>query len=270
MALMCPSVQLGNSGVRVSRVGLGTVKLGRSAGLKYVEPVRIPGDDEAEGLLRAARELGVMLIDTAPAYGVAEERLGVLLYRVAPREAWTLCTKAGERFEAAGNGGLGLSSYDFSPAAITASIESSLRKLGTDHLDLALLHFASSVEEEHAIIREGAALLALQRLKEAGKIRAIGASCAHVGAALDASATCDVVMLTLNSEDRSMLPAIELARQRGVGVLIKKPLASGRIAARQGLKLVLDTPGVQSAILGTTSAAHLREAVEVASGLGRG
>ncbi|MFT3683997.1 MAG: aldo/keto reductase [Phycisphaerales bacterium] len=78
--------RLGRTGLDISPIGLGTVKLGRDTGLKYATTPRIPTDDEALALLRTARELGVNLIDTAPAYGVAEERLGSLLYQVAPRD----------------------------------------------------------------------------------------------------------------------------------------------------------------------------------------
>ncbi|MFW8341556.1 aldo/keto reductase, partial [Klebsiella pneumoniae] len=67
---------LGSTGLRVSPLGLGTVKLGRDQGVKYPNGFRIPDDQQARELLYLARELGINLIDTAPAYGVSEERLG--------------------------------------------------------------------------------------------------------------------------------------------------------------------------------------------------
>ena len=90
--------QLGNTGLRVSLVGLGTVKLGRNVGVRYPHNFTIPDDAQAARLLDTARELGINLLDTAPAYGSSEARLGALLG--AQRDDWVLSTKVGERFEA--------------------------------------------------------------------------------------------------------------------------------------------------------------------------
>ncbi|WP_256659976.1 aldo/keto reductase, partial [Pseudomonas sp. LS-2] len=65
---------LGNLGIEVSPIGLGTVKLGRDQGVKYPNGFTIPDDNEAQMLLKQARDLGINLIDTAPAYGRSEER----------------------------------------------------------------------------------------------------------------------------------------------------------------------------------------------------
>ena len=70
---------LGSTGLMVSPLGLGTGKLGRDQGVKYPSGFQIPDDDEARMLLKLARDLGINLIDTAPAYGRSEERLGPLL-----------------------------------------------------------------------------------------------------------------------------------------------------------------------------------------------
>ena len=70
---------LGDTGLQVSALGLGTVKLGRDQGVKYPSGFTIPDDREARALLDLARDLGINLIDTAPDYGRSEERLGPLL-----------------------------------------------------------------------------------------------------------------------------------------------------------------------------------------------
>lgn len=70
---------LGDTGLIVSPLGLGTVKLGRDQGVKYPNGFTIPDDAAARALLDQARALGINLIDTAPAYGVSEQRLGPLL-----------------------------------------------------------------------------------------------------------------------------------------------------------------------------------------------
>ncbi len=245
--------------------------MGRTAGLKLAAtPTRLPTDDQVIELLTAAADVGVNLIDTAPAYGVSESRLGQLLTRVRPREAWVICTKAGEMFEEAS----GQSRYDFSRGAIVASIEQSLTRLATDRVEIALLHFSGSTDDV-GVLKQGEALGAISELKRAGKVRAIGASVGSVAggwAALEAG--CDVVMLTLNAHEQSMAPVAAAAGQQGVGVLVKKALAGGRLSAGitvdnaggelgaesggDSLRWVLSQPGVACAVVGTTRAAHLR------------
>ena len=70
---------LGATGIDVSVLGLGTVKLGRDSGVNYAQPFRLPTMREARHLIDRAHSLGINLIDTAPAYGTSEERLGELL-----------------------------------------------------------------------------------------------------------------------------------------------------------------------------------------------
>jgi len=258
---------LGDSSLLVSAIGLGTVKLGRTAGLKYAGacPATLPTNTQLADLLIAAKSCGINLVDTAPAYGTAETRLGEHLWKVWRRDELVLCTKAGERFDT----GAAASTYDFSPPALSASIHRSLKALRTEHLDIALLHFAS-VTDDLAILKHGEALAALAELRRSGHIRAIGISAATLAGALWAidhrsqAAPCDVLMLTLNAAESAMLPAIAAARAAGIGVLIKKPLASGHATfascAPHPVQPVIATPGVTSAIIGTTNPAHLRAA----------
>lgn len=254
---------LGNTGLRVSVLGLGTVKLGRTRGLKYPGAqlaAELPSDDAAAELLRTAAELGINLIDTAPAYGIAEERLGTLMAAnnwFGGRDRWTLCTKAGEEFDSHAAGGAGESRFDFSPGAIRASIERSLKRLRTDRLEIALLH---SDGRDEWIIRESGALEELRRLKERGLVRAIGVSTKTIAGGLLAAERCDVVMVTHSPAHASERKVIDAAASRGVGVLIKKGLASGHTPdAGAAIRFVLGTPGVSSMIVGTASAEHLRE-----------
>ena len=118
---------LGATGLRVSPLGLGTVKFGRNQGVKYPQSFELPSDREALALLDLAWELGINLLDTAPAYGESEERLGRLLRHC--RRDWVIVTKVGEEFRA------GASHFDFSAAATRASVERSLRRLGVETLD---------------------------------------------------------------------------------------------------------------------------------------
>src|SRR5690554_1331134 len=123
--------RLPGSDLEISALGLGTVKLGRNQGVKYPSGFELPSDEEVRHLLALAREQGIRLLDTAPAYGSSEERLGRLLER---RQDWVIATKVGEEFEN------GRSSFDFSAAHTRFSIERSLRRLRTDYLDIALIH----------------------------------------------------------------------------------------------------------------------------------
>ena len=111
---------LGRTGLQVSPVGLGTVKFGRNQQVKYPRGFDLPDDAHLRDLLAVARELGINLLDTAPAYGSAEERLGALLDHA---DDWVIVTKVGEAFEH------GASRFDFSAAGTRASVERSLRRV---------------------------------------------------------------------------------------------------------------------------------------------
>lgn len=248
---MVPTRPLGQSGLRVSVLGLGTVKLGRARGVKYPAPFAIPDDAAAARLIARAAELGITLIDTAPAYGASEERLGLLL--AGQRDRWVLCTKAGEEFDES----RGESRFDFSPAAIAASVERSLRRLRTDRLDIVLLHSDGRDEE---IIERSGALEALGVLKRRGMIGAIGVSTKTPRGAVLAAQRCDVVMLAYNPAARADEPAIEEARRRGAGVLVKKALQSGHAAdPGESIRFALANPGVSSVVVGTIDPEHLAQ-----------
>jgi aryl-alcohol dehydrogenase-like predicted oxidoreductase len=247
---------LGSTGIDVSLLGLGTVKLGRDQAVTYPLPFRIPDDRAARSLLSVARELGINLIDTAPAYGAAEERLGGLL--AGMRREWVICTKVGEEF------GDGRSHHDFSPAHVRMSVERSLRRLGTDWLDVVLIH---SDGRDVEVLERSGALETLRDLKAAGAIRAIGISHKSPEGARRALALgCDVIMATLNTGYRDEAPVIAEAGARGCGVLVKKALASGHAAA-DGLRWVAEQPGVSSIVVGTIDERHLRENASVLTGV---
>lgn len=262
---MLPRRELGRTGLSVSPIGLGTVKFGRATGVRYPTRFSIPDDAAAARLLAIASERGVNLLDTAPAYGESEERLGRIL--IGQRDRWVLCTKAGEEFDAQS----GKSSFDFSAPGITASVERSLHRLGVDALDVVLLH---SDGRDEWILRDSEAWEALQRLRERGIIRAAGISTKSPEGAMLAATMCDVVMVTLNLRERADLPAIEAARLAGAGVLIKKALASGWLDAvettgidpvERSLSFALGTPGVSSVIIGTIDPDHLAHNIDAAA-----
>lgn len=242
-----PVRPLGNTGMSVSLLGLGTVKIGRRQGVKYPAAFDLPKDAEVVRLLDTARDLGINLLDTAPAYGSSEERLGKLLKR---RNDWIVCSKVGESFTE------GVSSYDFSPEAVRASVKASLQRLHTDRLDIALIH---SNGDDLKILDELGTLDCLNELKARGWIRATGISHKTLaGGERAVGLGCDVIMATLNLNERTEAGLIARAGQQGVGVLVKKALASGH-SGIESLQFAAGTPGVSSVIVGTINPAHLRE-----------
>ena len=250
---------LGATGLHVSPLGLGTVKFGRNQGVKYPQPFDLPSDRDALALLDLAWDLGINLLDTAPAYGESEERLGRLLRQC--RRDWVIVTKVGEDFDD------GVSRFDFSAAATRASVERSLRRLGVETLDAVLIH---SSGDDLAILEREAVLPTLRDLQQAGWVRAIGMSGKTVAGGLRAVECGDLVMVTYNQQQREELPVIRAAHHAGKGILIKKGLSSGHLDQADSdpvcaaLRLIYAEPGVGSLIIGTLNPAHLQENVTAA------
>ena len=248
---------LGDTGLTVSALGLGTVKIGRNQGVKYPSGFELPDDRQVCDLLACARDLGINLIDTAPAYGRSEERLGQLLTQ---RDQGVIGSKAGEEFDA------GQSACDFSPAHLRHSLERSLKRLGTDYLDVLLLH---SNGDDDDIIAAGA-LEVLAEFKRQGLVRATGMSTKTVSGGLAALAQSDMAMVTYNLNEQAERAVIDAAFDSGRGVLVKKAFASGHACAadgdpvQQSLDLVLGHAGTSAVIAGTINLDHLRENVDKA------
>lgn len=260
---MLPRRPLGSTGIDVSCLGLGTVKLGRSEGVKYPEKFAIPDDRAARSLLQQAQELGINFIDTAPAYGNSEERLGQLISR---REDWVICSKTGEEFVD------GKSRFDFSASHTRHSIERSLKRLKTDYLDLVLVH---SDGNDRQIIEHSDCFETLMRCREAGLIRAFGLSGKTLAGGLIAATLCDVVMVSYNPNYNAEADVIDHACKLHKGVLIKKAFDSGHAlagqhnaqrhtadAVRDNMRFIFARPGVSSIVAGTISQVHLQQNVD--------
>jgi aryl-alcohol dehydrogenase-like predicted oxidoreductase len=252
---------LGQTGLWVSPLGLGTVKLGRDQAVKYPNGFRIPDDAEARQLLNLARELGINLIDTAPAYGCSEARLGPLLR--GQREEWVVVSKVGEEFAG------GLSQHDFSAAHTRFSVERSLKRLETDCIDLVLVH---SDGNDLAVLNDSAVYATLEDLKREGKLRGFGFSGKTVAGGLLALERGDCAMVTYNLNEQAERPVLDRAQALGKGILVKKALASGHLClgagvdpVRASFELLFAHPGVASAIVGTIDPLHLNHNVATAA-----
>lgn len=247
---------LGNTGMTVSALGLGTVKLGRDEGVKYPGSFTIPDNRSASALLDKAHQLGINLIDTAPAYDKSEERLGELLQ--GQRDDWLICSKVGEEFTD------GQSHFDFSPEHTAMSIERSLHRLKTDVIDMVLVH--SDGNDQHIINHLGT-LGALEDIKKRGLIRAYGMSTKSVAGGISAAEKSDIVMLTYNLGYRDEEAVLDACAKLGCAGLIKKALASGHLNDKHddpvaaSMDLIFGHRASSSAIIGTISLNHLEQNV---------
>lgn len=218
--------RLGETGLQVSRLCLGAMTYGSSAWRPWVL-------DEAASrpLLRRAWEAGINFFDTADMYskGASEEVVGRVLGELAPRDEVVIATKVYYPLRDAGANRQGLSRK-----RILDSIDASLRRLGTDYVDLYQIHrFDPETPVEET-------LEALGDVVRAGKARYLGASSMHSWQFAKLLYTADglglprmVSMqnhynLVFRDEEREMLP---LCRAEGVGVIPYSPLARGFLAA---------------------------------------
>lgn len=149
--------QLGKTDLQLPIVSFGASSLGQE-----FRPVQL---DEALRSVHVALEHGMNLIDTSPFYGrgMSEVLLGLAL-RDVPRESYLLCTKLG-RYD--------LDHFDFSARRVKESVDVSLHRLGTDHLDIALCHDIEFVPMQQIVDET---LPALKEVQKQGKVRYIGFS----------------------------------------------------------------------------------------------
>jgi aryl-alcohol dehydrogenase-like predicted oxidoreductase len=206
----------GRTGLKVSRLAFGAGPigyLGRS-------------EEQAGKVLNLLLDRGVNVIDTAAAYLGSEE-----LIRKAVghrRDEYVLISKCGRKVE--GQGG-----EDWSAGLVTATVDRSLRRLGTDRLDVMLLH---SCKLE--VLQRGDALEALAQAKKAGKIRFAGYSGDNEAAQFAAGlADVDVLMCSVNICDQVNLDgALPAAVRSGVGVIAKRTVANAAwkpVEAQEGV-----------------------------------
>jgi len=221
-------VRLGQSGLKVSRICLGMMSYGDPGWRPWVLD-----ESGAEPLVRAAVEAGVTFFDTADVYslGASEVVTGRLLARLfSDRDDYVLATKVFSTM------GPGPNEQGLSRKHIMASIDNSLRRLGTDHVDLYQIHrwdAETPIEETMA---------ALHDVVQAGKARYLGASSMYAWQFAKAQEvarrgfTPFVAMqnhynLVYREEEREMIP---LCLDQGVGVIPWSPLARGLLAGTRG------------------------------------
>jgi aryl-alcohol dehydrogenase-like predicted oxidoreductase len=253
---------LGATGLQVPVIGLGAMQLGDPA----------MTEEDAAGLLHGALDLGVTLIDTARAYGMAEERIGRAL--ASRRDEFVLSTKLGYGVRGV---------PDWSAESVRRGVDAARDRLRTDVIDIVHLHSCPL-----DVLRHGCVLEALAAAVESGKVRV--AAYSGENPALEWALTQPAigsVQVSVNVCDQAVLRGqLTMAAARGIGVLAKRPLATApwrgngaepvyaeRFRALAGalepmedwadtaLRFAAFAPGVHCCLVGTRSLAHLASAV---------
>jgi aryl-alcohol dehydrogenase-like predicted oxidoreductase len=207
---------LGETGMRVSEISLGTWALGGEWGAV--------GEDDAYAALNRAVDLGVNFLDTADVYGDgwSEKLIGRLL-KDRPNDEIFVATKAGRRLEPH-------TAEGYNHENLSDFVERSLKNLGVETLDLLQLHCPPT-----EAYRQDSTFEALDRLRETGKVRNYGVSVEKVEEARMALSYPNVKTVQIIFNILRQKPAEEffpLAEERNVGVLTRVPLASGLLSGK--------------------------------------
>lgn len=218
-------VKLGRTGLEVSRICLGCMSFGVP---ERGYPLWTLNEEQSRPFLKRALELGINFFDTANYYsdGTSEEIVGRALKDFARREEVVIATKVYFRMRPGPNGA------GLSRKAIMSEIDNSLKRLGTDYVDLYQIHRwdrTTPIEET---------MEALHDVVKAGKARYIGASSMYAWQLLKAQHVAErhgwtkfvsmqnYLNLLYREEEREMLP---LCQEEGIGVIPWSPLAKGRL-----------------------------------------
>ena len=218
-------VKLGNTGLDVSKFCLGCMSFGEAE--KWIHQW-VVNEEKSHSIVKKALELGINFFDTANVYsmGSSEEFLGRALKDYANRDEVVIATKVHQRMHEGPNGA------GLSRKAIMSEIDKSLRRLGTDYIDLYIIHrwdYNTPIEET---------MEALHDVVKAGKARYIGASAMYAWQFQKALHVAEKngwtrfvsmqnhLNLIYREEEREMLP---LCKEEKIGVTPYSPLASGRL-----------------------------------------
>jgi aryl-alcohol dehydrogenase-like predicted oxidoreductase len=278
---------LGRTGANVTILGYGAMEL---RGVPAGPPI---ADEEAGRLLNQVLDSGINLIDTSVDYGRSEELIG--RYVGHRREEYFLASKCGCPLTPP-PGVRPPYPHDYSPANVRADVEQSLRRLGTDRLDLVQVHMSPS----RAQLEADDTIATMTTLRDEGKVRFLGMSgiLPHLPDHL-AMGVFDVFQIPYSAVQREHEDLITAAAEAGAGTLIRGGAARGAPAQdkawRQGplglpagegqrrwtdagaddlldglspieftLRFTLSHPGLSTTIVGTSNPEHLRANLEMA------
>ena len=227
---------LGSTGLKVSRLGFGGI------------PIQRITQEEATALIHKLPEYGVNYIDTARGYTVSEEYLGIAMEGI--RDKFVLATKSMARTR----------------EAMEKDIETSLKNLRTDHIDLYQVHNAPPAQMK-IVTGEGGALEALLEAKAAGKIGHIGIT-AHEIATFEMALDMDwveTIMFPYNFVELQAADLIRKCAEKGKGFICMKPLAGGAIEnAPLAMRFIASNKDITVNIPGMASEDELKQNVAAA------
>lgn len=271
---------LGRTGLEVTRLSYGAMEV-RGPRIWSGRPVT---DEEADTILSAVVDAGINFIDTAYDYGLSEEYIGKFIS--GKRDRYYLATKCGCTVVNAGD-------HDDTPHVWTRenllhNIETSLKRMKTDHLDLWQIHNAS-VEQ----VVQGDLVTVMQEIRDAGKTRFIGISSTepHIETFISWG-VFDAFQIPYSALERTHEAAISAAARAGAGTIIRGGVARGEPGAGLGaqerwdawekakmdellepgesrtsfiLRFTLSHPDMDTTIVGTKNPAHLKENLAAAA-----
>ena len=227
---------LGNTGLKVSRLGFGGI------------PIQRITQEEATALIHKLPEYGINYIDTARGYTVSEEYLGIAMEGI--RDKFVLATKSMARTR----------------EAMEKDIETSLKNLRTDHIDLYQVHNASPAQMS-IVTGEGGALEALLEAKAAGKIGHIGITAHEIGT-FEMGLEMDwveTIMFPYNFVELQAADLIRKCAEKGKGFICMKPLAGGAIEnAPLAMRFIASNKDITVNIPGMASEDELKQNVAAA------
>jgi 1-deoxyxylulose-5-phosphate synthase len=214
-------VRLGNTGLKVSRISLGTMTYGSAQWRDWVLP-----EEQSRPFISAALDMGINFFDTADVYslGASEEVLGRALKDFARRDQVVIATKVYSVM------GSGPNDRGLSRGHIMDAVQASLKRLGTEYIDLYQIH---RFDKDTPVLET---MQALHDLVRTGVVRYIGASSMHAYQFAKMQHAADLHGLTrfvsmqnhynlvYREEEREMIP---LCREDGVGLIPWSPLARG-------------------------------------------
>lgn len=224
---MSQHVRLGKSDLYVNPIGLGTNAVGGHNLYRNLD------EEAGKDLVRSALDHGMNLLDTAFIYGPkrSEELIGEVIKERGNRSEAIIATKGAHKFVETGL------AFDNSPAFLEQAVEDSLKRLQTDYIDLFYIHFPDQTTPKDEAVG------ALKRLKDQGKIRAIGVSNFSIDQLKEANKDgyVDVYQGEYNLLQRSAeIELLPYAKEHNISFIPYFPLASGLLAGKYNSNMTFE------------------------------
>lgn len=228
--------ELGNTGLKVSVIGFGGI------------PVQRIDANGAKEVLKKAEETGMNFIDTARGYTISENYIGEALE--GRRDKWIIATKSMARDK----------------AAMEKDVETSLRNLKTDYIDLYQFHNVRTKEDYEKVLSDDGAYAALLQAKKDGKIGHIGITSHSLDILRIAveSGKFETIMYPYNFVETQGFDLFKRAHALNIGVIAMKPLAGGNLDnGTMALKFIVENENVTTAIPGMATLNEVEENAKV-------